>query len=105
MDPIRDQLLVLVKRVEASLQTDEDKANIYAVMNRYLDMHVLPLFLKRLPKDQMDTFTQNPESITVDSYIKLLSVPINDPTYYKEIEETMKKAIIDIDTVLKEEGI
>lgn len=105
MDPVRDELQKVVERVEGSALSDNQKDQVYVLVTRILEARVLPAFLKRLPKEKAEELAKNPDQLTVESYADLLKSAVGDPEYYREVEETVKTAIAEIDTALKEEGI
>ena len=105
MDPIRDQLTALVNRIEMSTITDEDKNKIYLSITNLLDATVLPIFLKHLPKDQLELLSNDVSKVTVDAYSKLISTTYGDGVALTEMDVALKDVVQKIDAALKQEGI
>jgi hypothetical protein len=95
----------IVERIEQSSLSSDEKHSLYATISEGLRSTVLPVLIKYIPKDQLDTFIDNPDTITMDSYTKLIEHAVKDGQALKEIESLMNTILLEAENILAEEGI
>lgn len=102
---MEDKLRVLVTKIETSPLLDSDKEQLYALISRGLQMTVLPVLLKYIDQTKLKDLSNNPDKVTVDAYIELITEAVKDGKALLEINSTMEGLLDEIGEALIKAGV
>ncbi|OGG04198.1 hypothetical protein A2Z33_03530 [Candidatus Gottesmanbacteria bacterium RBG_16_52_11] len=99
---MEEKLNNLVQRITASSQPDEVKAELFDTISRGMHALVWPVLLKYIPTERLKGYAEHPETITVDSYIDLISEAsgVQDGQAMKDLEQVVNTVLDDVGKVL-----
>lgn len=105
MVTMEDKLKGIITKVERSDMTDEEKESLYAAISEGLHATVLPVLLPYMPQDQVTAVTNNPDLLTVDKYVQLVSDAVKNPAALPAVAAKMDELLVEINRLLAKEGI
>lgn len=100
-----DKLKGIITKIEQSDMTDQEKEELYAAISEGLHATVLPVLLKYMPQSEVDDITNNPDTLTVDRYVQLVSDAVKNEAALPEIAGKMDSLLVEVNMLLAKEGI
>lgn len=105
VDAMEDKLKGLITKIEQSDLTDQEKEELYTAISEGLHAAVLPVLLRYMPQQEVTDVTNNPDALTVDRYVQLVSDAVKNETALPEIANKMDGLLVEINSLLAKEGI
>lgn len=102
---MEDKLKALVERIEKSTLSDADREELYTTITEGLRASVLPVLIKYIPEEKIAEVTGKPETLTVDSYVQLISDAVKDGRAVKEVSDVLDRYLVEVERLLTEEGV
>lgn len=102
---MEDKLKAIITKIEQSDLTNPEKEELYAAISEGLHATVLPVLLKFMPQDQVNDITNNPNTLTVDRYVQLVSEAVKNEQALPEIARSMDALLVEVNRLLAKEGI
>lgn len=102
---MEEKLRAIVEKIEHSKLSNDDKEALYTQISESLHSFVLPVFLKYLPKDQLDSLANNPPKDMVTAFIDLIKNALKDGKALGEIATLADEVLVDVESALQKGGI
>lgn len=102
---MEDKLKTIVTKIEQSSLSNDDKEALYAQISESLHNVVVPVLLKYIPKEQLDSLANNPPKDMVAAFVVLIKNAIQDGKALKEVSDLVDEVLIDVETALQKGGI
>lgn len=102
---MEELLTKIVGRIESAEIPDSDKEHLYVFIRHALQASVVPVLVRRLPKDRLRAYTHNLSTLTPDAYVRFVADAIREEGALEEIAESMGSILGEIDAALTEAGV
>lgn len=102
---VDDHLKSIVARVQASALSNDVKADLYVTIQEGLRNVAMPILIKHMPKEELTDLAANPQKMTVDAYVDLLSKTVKDGEVLKEIDTALTDVLTKVEERLKTHGV
>ncbi len=102
---MEDKLKTIVTKIEQSDLNDQEKEELYTAISEGLHATVLPVLVRYMPQDQVNDVTNNPDSLTVERYVQLVSDAVKNEAALPEIAAKMDELLVEVNSLLAKEGI
>ncbi len=103
---MEEKLKAIIKRIEQSSLSVEEKSQLYATISSGLQASIWPTIMQHVPKEKMDVIAALPkDKLSALEFAKLIEASIQDGMALAEIDDVTNKLLDEVDAALKEERI
>ena len=102
---MEEKLKEIVKKIELSKLSNDDKEALYQQISVSLHSVVVPVLLKYIPKEQLDALTNKEPKDTVDGFVTMLKTAMKDGKAFGEIAALTDEVLADVETALVKGGV
>lgn len=103
---MEDRLKTIIARIESSVLSDKEKAQLYTAISGGLQASIWPALLKFVPESELDVLlAETDEKKKVERYSQLIGDAMEKGNALTEIDETMNKLLDEVEAAMKEENL